>query len=237
MLGILIGLLPIALGIKAFTREGLPLTRSKNLKGAGGKAIGVVCILLGLAFIADGAFSAWRLAKELKSIGAPVSPAAAAKALAPQETSALTWTRHDSPRGGYSVLMPGTPQEEDAPANPLIGKTGGHLTIVEISDDRAYMAQLTTFANAPRDVAKELDSARDSVITSLQGKLTREEEINLGPHPGRELVVALPDSIVMRVRYFLVDHNSYQILATVPLGEESSNETNAFFDSFRLLDE
>jgi uncharacterized membrane protein YidH (DUF202 family) len=56
MLGILIGLLPIGLGIKAFTRDGLPLTRSKNLKGAGAKTIGVICILVGLAFIADGTF-------------------------------------------------------------------------------------------------------------------------------------------------------------------------------------
>jgi hypothetical protein len=46
MLGLIIGLLPIALGIKAFTRDGLSVTRSKNIRGRGAKTIGVICIFV-----------------------------------------------------------------------------------------------------------------------------------------------------------------------------------------------
>lgn len=64
MLGIILGIFTIVLGAKAFTPKGLPLTGEKNLTGAPAKILGVVCILVGLAFIADGilaSFSIWRV--------------------------------------------------------------------------------------------------------------------------------------------------------------------------------
>ncbi len=54
MLGLILGVFVILLGAKAFTEKGLPLTKEKNLTGTTAKIIGVVCILLGLAFVADG---------------------------------------------------------------------------------------------------------------------------------------------------------------------------------------
>ena len=54
MLGLALGVFTILLGAKAFTEKGLPLSREKNLTGTTAKVIGVVCILLGLAFCADG---------------------------------------------------------------------------------------------------------------------------------------------------------------------------------------
>ena len=64
MLAIIVGILAILLGAKAFTPTGLPLTRTKNLTGTTAKVIGVVCILVGLAFLADGVlamFNLWSL--------------------------------------------------------------------------------------------------------------------------------------------------------------------------------
>ncbi len=56
MIGIVIGVLAILLGLKAFTPAGLPLTKDKNLTGTSAKVIGVICCLIGAAFIADGIF-------------------------------------------------------------------------------------------------------------------------------------------------------------------------------------
>ena len=36
------------LGAKAFTKDGIPLTRNKKLNGVSGKICGVLCILLGM---------------------------------------------------------------------------------------------------------------------------------------------------------------------------------------------
>lgn len=66
MLGIVLGIFVILLGLKAFTEKGIPLTRQKNLTGAGAKVIGVICVLLGLLFIADGALAAFSVVRILR---------------------------------------------------------------------------------------------------------------------------------------------------------------------------
>ena len=57
VIGILIGIGAIVLGAKGFTATGLPFTSTKRLEGPGAKAIGITCVLIGLAFIADGIYA------------------------------------------------------------------------------------------------------------------------------------------------------------------------------------
>lgn len=61
MLGIILGLFTIGLGAKAFTKNGLPLTKTKNLTGTTAKVIGVICMILGGLFIVDGIFGAAKI--------------------------------------------------------------------------------------------------------------------------------------------------------------------------------
>jgi len=61
MLGLILGVFTILLGVKAFSKDGIPLTRNKNLKGTAGTVIGIVCILLGLLFLADGVLASFNL--------------------------------------------------------------------------------------------------------------------------------------------------------------------------------
>jgi hypothetical protein len=61
MFGIVIGIAAILLGLKGFTPAGLPLTSKKRLTGTTAKVLGAICLLVGLAFIADGAYSVYTL--------------------------------------------------------------------------------------------------------------------------------------------------------------------------------
>ena len=61
MLGLILGVFVILLGAKAFTPAGIPLTKEKNLTGTTAKIIGVVCILLGVAFLADGLLASFSI--------------------------------------------------------------------------------------------------------------------------------------------------------------------------------
>lgn len=63
MLGLILGVFVILLGAKAFTEKGIPLTKEKNLTGATAKIIGVICILLGLLFLADGLLASFSIVK------------------------------------------------------------------------------------------------------------------------------------------------------------------------------
>ena len=41
----------VILGVKGFTKNGIPISRNFALSGTSGKIAGVICILLGLVFI------------------------------------------------------------------------------------------------------------------------------------------------------------------------------------------
>ena len=56
MLSLILAVFVILLGAKAFTKGGIPLTRTKNLHGVGGKICGVICFLFAAFLILDGLF-------------------------------------------------------------------------------------------------------------------------------------------------------------------------------------
>ena len=60
MLAIPLGIFTIILGSKAFSKEGIPLSKKKNLTGTGAMVIGVICIILGLLFLLSGIMTLMR---------------------------------------------------------------------------------------------------------------------------------------------------------------------------------
>ena len=63
MLSWILAVFVFLLGAKAFTKAGIPLTKTKNLQGVGGKICGVLCILLGLFLVFDGLFGMANIAR------------------------------------------------------------------------------------------------------------------------------------------------------------------------------
>lgn len=57
MLSLLLAAFVFGLGAKAFTKDGIPLTRQTNLHGTAGVVCGVLCFLLGVVLVLDGPFS------------------------------------------------------------------------------------------------------------------------------------------------------------------------------------
>lgn len=56
IIGIAIGIGAIILGAKGFKPEGLPFTNSKRITGTPARIVGVICILIGLVFIAGNVY-------------------------------------------------------------------------------------------------------------------------------------------------------------------------------------
>ena len=61
MIAILIGIGALLLGAKGFSSEGLPVTSKKRLTGTGAQTVGALCLLIGIAFIADGVYTIFTL--------------------------------------------------------------------------------------------------------------------------------------------------------------------------------
>ena len=49
-----LGIATIGLGCKGFTRKGLPWSKSRNITGKPAEIVGVVCMIIGAAFVCLG---------------------------------------------------------------------------------------------------------------------------------------------------------------------------------------
>ena len=56
MLSWILAVFVFLLGLKAFTPDGIPLTRNKSLHGLGGKICGILCLLFSGLLVIDGIF-------------------------------------------------------------------------------------------------------------------------------------------------------------------------------------
>jgi len=65
MLSWILAIFVILLGAKAFTKDGIPLTKKKNLHGVGGKVCGILCFLFAAFLIIDGLLGMAHIARVL----------------------------------------------------------------------------------------------------------------------------------------------------------------------------
>ena len=65
MLSWVLAVFVVLLGAKAFTKDGIPLTRTRNLHGVGGKICGILCFLLAAFLLFDGLLGMARIARLL----------------------------------------------------------------------------------------------------------------------------------------------------------------------------
>jgi hypothetical protein len=98
------------------------------------------------------------------------------------------------------------------------------------------------FIDRPTQIEKfgktGLDNFRDSLLAKVfenRGKLVNETDVSLDGHPGRELKIEFPDSLLL-FRIYLVNKRMYQLSAVV-INEKRAQETEAakVFASFKLL--
>jgi YD repeat-containing protein len=82
---------------------------------------------------------------------------------------------------------------------------------------------------------KVLDEIRDRVVASNKAKLLSTTVITLGGHPGRELKMDFPGSVVVN-RMYVVGNRLYQVIASIGT-DKKDQEPNAIkiLDSFKLL--
>ena len=144
-----------------------------------------------------------------------------------------------SESGGFSVMIPGKPDESTRKLDTPRGKIDLHLFTAQKSN-RAY---IVSYSDYPDEMVKQnspekiLDGSRDGQVRSM-GKLILEKNISLDGNPGRELVVEGKTSdghdASSKTRIFLVGNRLYQVIFAAPKGEASSSEMDDFLESFKL---
>jgi hypothetical protein len=159
--------------------------------------------------------------------------------LAVQEKAAPELKEFSSKEGGFTVLLPGTPQEH-------ISKTGGaegkeivnHVFTVKHGSATytvAYLIDPILAKGKPEDSKKWLESASKAAEATLKGKLLSEKPITLETHPGVEFQLEIPGSGIYRSRAYIVNDRLYQVTVLGPKELAQGKEADRILDSFKLM--
>jgi hypothetical protein len=166
--------------------------------------------------------------------------------------NANTWKEFSSKEGQFSVLLPGTPRQQDRTLQTPIGPVSTHDFYIQ-SDVSAFYLSYAEFPNVgtltPTEQNEMLDSSRDRALSD-GGKLISEAAVSIGGRLGRELI-AEKNGMILRARIFYTNGRLYNVILGMGAntaftgGKPSANAANRtalfeeisakFFNSFKLL--
>lgn len=134
------------------------------------------------------------------------------------------------PDNRYSISMPGTPIEQEAPAaegvfnNHTYSVTSGKIQYAITSFDLAVR---------PADPTYFLDTIKAGMVGQGKGKISviNENSIQVEGNAGRSVTLSAPGA-VKKVDFFLVGKTVYIIEAGAPKEMANSPKITAFFESF-----
>jgi hypothetical protein len=149
------------------------------------------------------------------------------------------WTKYTSKKGGFSVLMPGTPREDTKTVKTPYDTF--EQTTMQFLDRSKGFAYAIDFTELPEDMLKGisvddfLDIECDVYVKEGKGKLLNQKHITLGRLPGREIEEELfGGKAISRTRIFLVEGRVYHVTVVMPRNRADSKTMNRYLDSFRL---
>lgn len=153
-----------------------------------------------------------------------------------------SWKVFTSAEGGFSVSLPGVPEEVVRELNYPFGKAQGHFFNLSTFASFGF-----SYTKLPIDVEASglvkgfLDHARDGLVASTKGKQLEEREIVLEGHPGRLLKMELPTGDIFRQKVIVAGSHVYQMVFIskdkgIPPAVLNQHESAAerYFDSFKL---
>jgi hypothetical protein len=145
------------------------------------------------------------------------------------------WIKYNSPKGRYSILVPGEPRLSK---QEILTSNGKKVTQYRATASQSNFAVFVGYYDYASVMTYSLNQARGSIVASL-GTLLSESKISLGGHPGIEMNISAkhPDGIefLVRVRIYDVDRRVYVLQFIIPRSEDnnvSAEKATRYFDSF-----
>jgi hypothetical protein len=147
------------------------------------------------------------------------------------------WQRYATDDGRVSLEFPGKPVMQDRRGLIVAnGTTTLHMVDTQTADHSDYaFAYSDAQESGGKTMGDLLNSARDSGIANIEGKLITEKHITVQGHEGRDILAHGRSSIVLDIRLIAVKDQIYA-LEVVSSNEQARDNKNIqrFFDSFRL---
>jgi hypothetical protein len=131
---------------------------------------------------------------------------------------------------GFSVQMPGAPQERTDPngTHMYIGGSGKLAYIVGYHD---LPPRIKPAASVRQ---RAFDASRDALTIHGGANLLSEQDTTLDGRPGREVKLKLRDGYFMQLKTAFNGTRLYQVSVVAPMDESTAPEIERFIDSFRF---
>ncbi len=172
---------------------------------------------------------------------APITTRAPVSGGSGASTSVDEWQTFSSAEGGFTLLLPGNPQEQRQPVSTAAGSADAIMYITEVGGT-AFGVGYSDFPGsaAKADPQAVLKGARDGAVKNVNGTLVGEKPIELAGHPGLEIAVempagaAVPGGAIYRAQLYLVGNRLYQVIYVALKKGDDPDDYQKLFDSFQL---
>jgi hypothetical protein len=135
--------------------------------------------------------------------------------------------------GGFTALMPGTPQEKQESVPTPAGPSVCYLYSVYAGGQGWMVCYRDLLFGDPdpqrtmAEMAKELAGDSGGTVVS--------EKVLPGEYPGREAQLRAAGSLNARMRFYLVGRRLYGLVAAGSAADVMSPDVDRFFESFKLM--
>ncbi len=153
--------------------------------------------------------------------------------LGPTALEAARWQIFTSARGGFSIVMPGTPELHEKVHRSLVGAIQEHTYSVATGDGdySIEFSDLPWAAVGLGGPGMIFRRAKEGLLRDNGGTETGFSAIELHEHPGRELSFRIPGKESGKARFFLVEQRLYVLVATA----SDPGNVQKFLGSFALV--
>jgi hypothetical protein len=137
--------------------------------------------------------------------------------------------------GGFSIMLPGTPELQTQTVNTAAGPIVVKMYIVNDNG----MAYIVSYNDYPQEAMDQttpeqvLDGARDGAVANVYGKLLSETILSLDGYPGRQINVGVGDNGI-KARIYLVNNRLYNVMVSGPGQKLTTKTVGDVLESFKL---
>lgn len=145
------------------------------------------------------------------------------------------WIKCSSDKERFEVLMPSKPAVSAPTASAAAGTLTAHVYSAAPSRGYAFCVSHNSFPPEVdmSDTGALLDKICKQAISG-DVRLTSSNHVTLHGIPGRDLEYEKQDQVLVRVRTYLRDRDSYQVYCVMPKAAICRTHINEFLESFDL---
>ena len=159
----------------------------------------------------------------------------------PIQVAQSIWKPFSSAAGNFTVLMPGTPRQEQDTINTELAPLNLKTFTVERPNEANYLVayfdlpgDFSTMIQTSGQINEFLTGVVLGLSESMAGQLLNQQAINLNNYSGKAFRMQHSEGVVGRYRLYLVNQRVYLLGVGTSKEKYLQKSIQGFFNSFRL---